>query len=76
LQNLACFCNFATDVAKYAKNYFCADEGEVMRNYNFNTKLYGYNTLIEIFNILDDKIEIIDKVLILPDNYEELIGDR
>ena len=47
-----------------------------MRSYNFSTKLYGYNTLIEIFDILDDKIEIIDKVLILPDNYEELIGDR
>lgn len=45
-----------------------------MRDYGFN-QIQNYDKLIKIFEILDDKIEIVDKVLILPNNYKELIGD-
>ena len=47
-----------------------------MKEYGFSSNINGYKTLLEIFDILDDKIEIIDKILILPNNYEELIGNR
>lgn len=47
-----------------------------MRDYGFNPDVGGYKKLIEIFEILDDKIEIIDRELILPDNYEDYIGNR
>lgn len=45
-----------------------------MRDYGFN-QVQNYDKLIKIFEILDDKIEIIDYTLILPNNYKELIGD-
>lgn len=47
-----------------------------MREYGFSKSIYNYKVLQEIFELLDDKIEIKDKVLILPDNYEEIVGDR
>lgn len=45
-----------------------------MRDYGFN-QVQGYDKLIKIFQILDNEIEIINNILILPDNYKELIGD-
>lgn len=48
-----------------------------MREYGFSKSLYGYNKLIEIFELLDDKIKIgPNRELILPNNYEEIIGNR
>lgn len=47
-----------------------------MRVYDFSKSIYNRKVLYEIFELLDDKIEIKDKVLILPDNYEEIVGDK
>jgi hypothetical protein len=48
-----------------------------MREYGFSKSLYGYNKLIEIFELLDDKIQIgPNKELVLPNNYEEIVGNR
>ena len=44
-----------------------------MREYGFSEKLYGYKKLIEIFELLDDKIQIgPNQELILPNNYQEI----
>lgn len=48
-----------------------------MREYGFSKELYGYKKLIEIFQLLDDKIQIgPNQELILPNNYQEIIGNR
>lgn len=47
-----------------------------MRQYQFSKSIQNYDVLIEIYKILDDKIEIINGYLIYPDNYEDYIGDR
>ena len=46
-----------------------------MRDYGFSQSISNYNKLIQIFELLDKDIEIIDKVLILPDNYQDIIGN-
>ena len=46
-----------------------------MRAYGFSKTIQNRESLIKIFEILDDKIEIKNRILILPNNYKELIGD-
>ena len=44
-----------------------------MRGYNFNKNLKGYQGIIDFFKKIEDQTELIGKILILPDNYEEYI---
>jgi hypothetical protein len=63
LQNLSCFCNFATDVAKYAKNYFCADEECMMEIPKHIIKMIGKDYGVE-WNRGDTEEEYLKKILI------------